>query len=296
MITLKKCPVCNNKDISKYLSLSDYFLSKEEFSISRCNHCGLLFTNPRPEPDDLPRYYQSEDYLSHNKEKKGLFSNIYNLVRNRAVKQKFDLITGYTAKGFILDIGCGTGEVLHYFSKKGWVVTGIEPAANARNFAIEQYALPVYDENQIERLPSKSFDVITLWHVLEHVPQPGERMEQIKRLLKDNGVIFIALPNHKSWDAKRFGAFWAGWDVPRHLFHFSRKSFSFLAARHGFKISKVIPMKFDAYYVSLLSRKYQTGKMNFPMAFYSGLRSNFWARNNENNFSSLIYVLKKEMS
>jgi predicted SAM-dependent methyltransferase len=121
-------------------------------------------------------------------------------------------------------------------------------------------------------------------------------MEQVKYVLKDEGIAFIALPNHKSWDTQYYKKQWAAWDVPRHLYHFSMDTFSNLAKKHGFKIVEILPMKFDAFYVSLLSEKYRTNKMNYIKALFQGMKSNRWAKKNNNNYSSLIYVLRKDLS
>jgi 2-polyprenyl-3-methyl-5-hydroxy-6-metoxy-1,4-benzoquinol methylase len=296
MKTIHTCALCNKSDIVPYQETKDHFLSNEPFTICKCHACGFLFTNPIPSANDLGKYYQSDEYLSHSKSKKGIFSKIYNLIRKYSVKKKYQLISEYVAIGSILDIGCGTGEVLKYFSEKGWQTKGIEPSDEARRYAVENLGLSVEKENYISTIVEKSFDVVSMWHVLEHVPQLNERMQQINCILKDEGVAFIALPNYKSWDAQYYSTEWAAWDVPRHLYHFSKESFLLLANKHKFQIAEIIPMKFDAFYVSLLSGKYRSGRMNYIQAFYQGFKSNKWAKKNNDNFSSLIYVLKKDLS
>ena len=293
---LSSCPVCAFEGFSKYREVRDFFLTKETFIITCCNNCGFLFTNPRPVDGDLPKYYQSDEYLSHSKADKGIFSKAYNIVRNYSIRQKFQLIKGYKNTGSILDVGCGTGEVLKYFTDKGWSTKGIEPSDAARLYATNSLKLSVKKEEYISDIPRKSFDVITMWHVLEHVPRLNKRMEELFSILKDDGVLLIALPNHNSWDAKYYSSYWAAWDLPRHLYHFSKDTFSILAKKHNFKIQEIRPMKFDAFYVSLLSEKYKTKKMNYTKAFTQGLKSNKWAKKNEANYSSLIYILKKDLS
>ena len=296
MKILSNCPICDFKEFTNYLEVKDYFLSNEVFKIDRCNKCGFLFTNPRPIDKELPGYYQSDEYLSHSKEYKGIFSRVYNIVRNYSIKKKYRLTNLYKNKGSILDIGCGTGEVLKYFSGKGWSVKGIEPADIARNYAINTHGLSVEKEEHLTTIRPASYDVITLWHVLEHVPNLNNRMQQLHSILKDDGILIIALPNYQSWDAENFSSFWAAWDLPRHLSHFSKNTFSLLSEKHNFKIIEIFPMKFDSFYVSLLSEKYQSGKMSYLKAFSYGLKSNMWAKKNDNNFSSLIYILKKDLS
>lgn len=293
MENIVRCPICENKQLADIIQVEDYFLTHESFHLSKCSRCGFLITNPRPVASDLSKYYQSTDYLSHSKKKKSATSMLYNLVKNYSLGKKYQLITRFKTPGILLDIGSATGEFLHYFNKKNWTVTGIEPAETPRGFSIETYGLHVLQEEKIDQLPAGHFDVVTLWHVLEHVPDLNGRMEQISKLLAPDGLLVIALPNHLSWDAQHYGNYWAGYDVPRHLYHFTPDTISKLLSKHGFEIFKTEPMKFDAYYVSLLSEKYQSGKSNFLAAFRNGLKSNKSAKHRNANYSSLIYLAKK---
>jgi 2-polyprenyl-3-methyl-5-hydroxy-6-metoxy-1,4-benzoquinol methylase len=293
MEILNQCPLCKGVDFYHYKTLNDYFLSGETFHLMKCNNCGFVFTNPRPKTENMSKYYQSSKYLSHSKSQKNLTSFLYNVVKIYSLKTKYDIISQYYRKGKILDIGCGTGELLHYFKKKGWVTKGIEPATEARNFAIKKYDLDVSDEYELLNLNNQSYDVVTLWHVLEHIPGLSEQVGQIQYLLKKDGITVIALPNYLSWDAQHYDNFWAGYDVPRHLYHFSKNTISQLLSKHDMVIVKTIPMKFDSFYVSLLSEKYKTGKTNFISAFRNGIKSNLVASRNDNNYSSIIYIAKK---
>ncbi len=293
---INNCPVCQETASQEILSIKDHFLSHETFILTRCTSCGFVFTNPRPEDTDLEKYYQSDAYFSHSKKKKGLITFLYDAVKNYSLGKKYRLITSYKKPGTILDIGCATGEFLNYFAKEGWNCTGIEPAINPRKYAIEKYNLDVKTEEGIEQLDSQSFDVISLWHVLEHVPVLNERMRQIYRMLKPNGLLVIALPNYRSWDAQHYGKFWAGYDVPRHLYHFDKSSVEKLLNNHQFTLSEIKPMKFDSFYVSLLSEKYKSKKMNYVRALINGLKSNNKAGRKQNNYSSLIYLAKKSNS
>lgn len=290
------CPVCDGDSLGTYKEIKDHFLSHETFHLSQCENCGFVFTNPRPEETELEKYYQSDEYFSHSKKKKGLISFLYDTVKNHAINNKYKLISEIKPTGNILDIGCATGEFLNVFNQKGWVCYGIEPAKNPRDFAIEIYKLDVRDEDDLNNFDKETFDVITMWHVLEHVPKLNERMEQIHKLLKPDGLLLIAVPNYLSWDSKFYGDFWAGYDVPRHLYHFSSKTISRLLSKHNFSISEIKPMKFDSFYVSLLSEKYMHGSLRYFSAFSNGLKSNFAAKKEENNYSSLIYLAKKETS
>ncbi len=193
----------------------------------------------------------------------------------------------------ILDYGCGTGEFLFSMKKSSWSVSGIEPNAIVRKIALEDYMLDVKDEPDFERVDSGSLDVITLWHVLEHIYPIHERLVSFSEKLKDDGILIAAVPNMKSLDARKYGRYWAAWDVPRHIHHFDRASIEFLFKAHGFQLISVRPMLLDAFYISMLSEKYKFGSSNILKAFLKGLQSNTSAFLNTGNYSSLIYIFKK---
>ncbi len=288
---IDRCQVCGESDFSLYLETRDYFLTQETFLLDKCNSCGFVFTNPVPVEEELSRYYDSPDYLSHETSSNNFTSLIYNILRNFNIRLKFSNINKFQKRGSILDIGCGTGELLHYFKNKGWEVSGIEPNPKAREFAIKAYQLPVYEEEKLDSFEENSFDVISMWHVLEHVPDLNGRMEQLRRLIKKEGTIFIALPNLASPDAEKYDKLWAGLDVPRHLYHFTEDSFLKLLKKHKMSLIKSTPLKLDAYYVSLLSEKYRENKLPYFAAFFSGLQSNRKARRS-NNYSSMVFAVK----
>lgn len=273
------------------MKTKDYFLTQEYFNLVRCTNCELVFTNPIPLPTVLPGYYDSPDYLSHKVAKTSITGIIYKNLRDINLKGKFKLLSKFKKPGNILDIGQGTGEFLNYMKNRGWNVKGIEPNPSARNFAIETYELPVFDESELSNLDETSFDVISMWHVLEHVTNLDERMLQIKHLLKKDGLLIIAVPNLNSPDSQKYKEKWAAIDVPRHLYHFTTNSMTNLLKHNGFELVKVHPLKLDSYYVSLLSEKYLNNSFPYPAAFFSGLKSNIQARK-ENNYSSMVFVAK----
>lgn len=293
MEELKKCPVCGSKESGPFLFTKDYFLSGEEFTISKCRSCGFRFTNPRPLAEELGRYYQSTDYISHSDARKGLFASVYQQVRKYTLGRKYALISKYHQQGKILDIGCATGQFLHYMGNRGWDVAGIEPDEKTRERAIAEFDLKVFPEEQLNIFEKSSFDVISMWHVLEHVSDLNQRVAQLKQLLKPGGTLVIALPNCNAYDARKYGPFWAGYDVPRHLYHFTKADVDLLFGKYGFTIVRVLPMRFDAFYVSLLSEKYKSGKMRWVPALWNGFWSNLKA-GQKNGFSSHIYVLKSK--
>jgi 2-polyprenyl-3-methyl-5-hydroxy-6-metoxy-1,4-benzoquinol methylase len=294
METLSHCPICNSSTFTQYLSCEDYTVSHETFNIVKCGGCGFLFTNPRPKQDEIGKYYQSEDYISHSGTKKGLINSIYHRVRNYTIKNKFKIIQQYVSKDVsLLDIGCGTGEFLNYCNLQGWKTVGIEPSDTGRAAGIRNYGLSIFLEQHLQVFQPNSVDVITMWHVLEHVHELKSRIQQIKSLLKPGGYAFIAVPNHLSYDAASYNRFWAAYDVPRHLYHFDIQTITKLFEQEKMTFIKALPMKMDAFYVSMLSEKYKTGKMNYPAAVMTGLKSNMKAGGKAEGYSSVIYIFKK---
>ncbi len=276
--------------LEPYLTCIDYTVSKKEFSILIDKETDLLVTSPRPKDEDLGAYYESEDYISHADAKKSLFDKLYQFVRNYTIKKKIELLETFNvSEKKVLDLGAGTGDFLLACKKHGWNAAGVEPSRKANKIASLKLSSSL--EYDIESLRGKQYDVITMWHVLEHVPNLTTYIEQLQQLLAKNGTLVVAVPNHQSYDAKHYGKFWAAYDVPRHLWHFSQKSIEKLFAKVEMKVIQTLPMKFDAYYVSLLSEKYRGGKMNPLKAFLTGFRSNLKARRS-NQYSSLIYIIK----
>ena len=273
-----------------YQKVKDYSVSKEIFDLHHNPEFDLLITFPKPSLEILPRYYESEDYISHTDGKRSLFEKMYHFIKNIALKNKLNLINSESQKGTLLDIGAGTGDFLVVAKKDGWEITGIEPGEKPRNIAIQK---GVSFANNLEALADNSFDVITMWHVLEHVPDLEFQIKELKRLIKPNGTILIAVPNFNSFDANYYGKFWAAFDVPRHLWHFSKTAIDKLFAVENLKLVKIVPMKFDSFYVSLLSEKYKHGRMNFLKAFWIGWKSNRYGKRNM-EYSSHIYVIKND--
>ncbi len=294
METLKFCPICKKIEFSNFLKTKDYFYSKKEFTIQECLSCGFRFTNPRPQEFELNSYYDSENYLSHSSQKRGVLTYFYNLIKNYSIRKKFNLIKNLTSGKSILDIGSGSGEFINYFNKKNWQTLGIEPNEYARNYATSTYSIKVQDETHISNIKDNSFDVISMWHVLEHVPNLNERIIQLKRILKDNGVIIIAIPICNSFDAKYFDKYWAAYDVPRHLYHFTQSSFAKLMEKHNLSIEKIIPLLFDSFYISMISAKYKSGSSKIINSLLTGFRSNLSAYYGNKDYSSLIFVIKNQ--
>lgn len=291
---IEKCPVCGNNETSLFIATKDFFLTQENFNIVKCKACAFIFTNPIPSKSILASYYDSPDYSSHTLKKNSVYGSIYQNIRKINLKNKFKIVQKYQNDGHILDVGCGTGELLKYFKDKNWKTTGIEPADNARNFAIENYGLDIYPENKLQQFGNEKFDVISMWHVLEHVVDLNDRIVLLSDLLKPGGHMFIAVPNIESYDAAFYGKYWAALDVPRHLYHFSQQSLTRIVEKHELRLEATYPMKFDAYYVSLLSEKYlKNGIASYPKAIVNGCKSNRRA-SRSGNYSSMIFVVKRK--
>ncbi|WP_456438938.1 class I SAM-dependent methyltransferase [Psychroserpens sp.] len=281
----------NNKEL--YLKVKDHSVSGEEFQLIYNEQLEMLETFPKLSEEQLPKYYQSEDYISHTDGKRNWFEKAYHFIKTIALKRKLKLINSFNFDTKrLLDIGCGTGDFLKVAKDNNWHVSGIEPNPKARTIANQKTDDSVFDIEQLLKFDKHSFDVITLWHVLEHLPKLENHITVFESLLKPNGRLVIAVPNYKSYDANYYKKHWAAFDVPRHLWHFSQKAISKLVQKKGMDVLKTEPMIFDAYYVALLSEKYKNGIMNPFKAFWIGWRSNLKAKRS-GEFSSLIYIIKK---
>jgi 2-polyprenyl-3-methyl-5-hydroxy-6-metoxy-1,4-benzoquinol methylase len=274
-----------------FITVKDFSVSGESFSLLLNEEYQILKTYPQPTLDKLVSYYEFEDYISHTDGKRTLFEKMYHFIKRKAIRDKVKLINSYQpVKGRVLDIGAGTGDFLLECKNQNWDILGIEPNDKAKGIAVGK---GIKFGDTIEKLESNSFDVITMWHVLEHVPDVEHQVAELKRLLKPSGTIIIAVPNFKSYDANHYKEFWAAYDVPRHLWHFSKTAIEKLFDKQNMNLEDVKPMWFDSFYVSLLSEKYKSGKMNFISGFFIGLISNV-SGCFKNEFSSHIYVLKNK--
>ncbi len=295
IITYQQCPCCGSTNIVQQLKAKDYTVSNKLFDIWHCNDCTLRFTQDVPDASSIGPYYQSTSYVSHSDTQEGLINKLYHRVRKTTLQNKKELIIDATKipGGTLLDVGAGTGAFANTMQEAGWKVTGLEPDATARQVAINKFGLQMDDPEKLFSLPADSLDVITMWHVLEHVHNLHGYLEQYHSILKATGKLVIAVPNYTSTDASHYGELWAAYDVPRHLYHFSPASMERLAKLKGFKIEAYEPMWYDSFYVSMLSEQYKNGKGNLIKAFWNGLLSNLKASSNNKLCSSVIYVLAK---
>lgn len=292
MLTLTNCPICDSKEFNHIITCKDFTVSQNPFNIVECTQCSFHFTNPRPTNEKLPDFYKSINYISHSDTKKGFVSQVYHLVRKYTLNQKLKLLKANVAVGNLLDYGCGTGMFLKQANAKGWNSFGTEPDEGARELSNSNKKLVFGNKQELNTFnPLITFNAITLWHVLEHVTDLPETLNFFKQKLNKNGVLIIAVPNYNSYDAKHYKALWAAYDLPRHLYHFESNTISQLMSQHGFVLHQTHPMKFDSFYVSILSEKYRFGRINYLRAFLVGLRSNIKAKM-ATDYSSVIYIFK----
>jgi 2-polyprenyl-3-methyl-5-hydroxy-6-metoxy-1,4-benzoquinol methylase len=256
--THKNCPLCGSQDISAFLKAKDHLLTHETFNIFRCHSCDFRFTQDTPSAEVIGKYYQSLDYISHSDTRKGLMNKLYHFGRTFMLKKKYRMVRTVAKGKNILDIGCGTGYFPAFMKQKGYKVSGVEADPKARAFAEKEFDLRVYSpEDFINHRIEGKFDVITLWHVLEHLDDFNLYVDRILEYLSTGGSLVIALPNCNALDARHYKASWAGYDVPRHLWHFTPSTLKLLAEKHALEVRKMKPLMLDPFYNSMLSEKYR---------------------------------------
>ena len=288
----QNCPICDSNNISPFFEGKDYSHTGESFNVVQCESCQLTFTQNAPNSEHIGPYYESENYVSHSDTQKGLFFKVYHTVRNYMLSQKRKMVERAGPKGKLLDIGCGTGYFLNEMKSHGWDCQGIEQDEKARTYGSEKFNLTVNEPAHINTLTEKSLDAVTMWHVLEHVHDLDGYLSKIKKALKADGTLIIAVPNHDSHDAKHYGKYWAAWDLPIHLWHFTPSTMKKLMEKHQFKITKHYPLPFDSFYVSLLSEKYKGG--NAIMGFIIGKISFLKSLLNVKKCSSVVYIIENQ--
>ncbi|MBL7924858.1 MAG: class I SAM-dependent methyltransferase [Bacteroidia bacterium] len=288
---LSACPVCHATVFRPFLEVEDFTVSHEKFELVECVSCSLVFTNPRPSAEEIGKYYQSSEYISHTNSSKGLMNKAYQWARRRAIAGKLKVLESLDPQPrTLLDYGCGTGEFLAAAKSKGWVCAGLELDEGARNLARKNHSINVDEPKHLKSLPSGQFGAITLWHVLEHVHELQETVSQLRRCLSSKGVLIIAVPNRTSYDAVKYGRHWAAYDVPRHLYHFSRKPMQQLMENAGFTCHSIQPLFFDPFYIALLSGKYKSGSSNPLTAAFTGWQTTIKGKSDLEKNSSLLYL------
>ena len=297
-VTITACPLCGGTQLERTLTCVDHYASGEVFHLCRCKACGFVFTQDFPAETEIGRYYETPDYISHSDTRKGAINTLYHWVRSIMLGRKARLVMNeaHRRKGRLLDIGTGTGYFAHAMDERGWQVDAMEKNAGARTFAKQHFNLQVLPDDAWASLKEGSYDVITLWHVMEHLEHLNETWERLYRLLSPKGVLIVAVPNCASADAHRYGADWAAYDVPRHLWHFTPGIMQQFGAKHGFILAERHPMPFDAFYVSMLSEKYMHHRLPFWRGLLAGTLAWFSALVRKDRSSSLIYVFRKKQN
>lgn len=296
IVETTSCPVCGGSRFEPFLSCTDHFVSGETFLIKRCTDCGLKITAGAPDEDEIGPYYQSERYISHSDTSRGMVNRLYHLVRKTMLVRKYRLIQKRVGQqpGSILDIGAGTGYFLRFMQQRGWQVTGIEKSEQARQFARDEWNLELLPAAQLADLPAQSFEVVTLWHVMEHLQNLEYTWKRLTELIRSGGLLVVALPNPASYDARHYREYWAAWDVPRHLWHFEIPHIRQAGEKHGFRLEKIQRMPFDAFYVSMLSERYRNASAPLLRGLITGKLSWIASWFDAGKCSSLIYVFRKD--
>ena len=287
------------KKLKHVLSANDHLVTGRKFDILKNPETTILETHPRPTKEELPTYYDSENYTSHNDKSAGIVSFCYRIIKSISTRRKIRIGQNSLSKNTpqnkprLLDVGCGTGDFLYSCLKKGWQINGIENNKNAKNNSRTEVSSFIFDDFEFLKSQPERFDIITMWHSLEHIIDLKQTIVDMKKLLTNKGVIVVACPNHKSFDAMFYKESWAAYDLPRHLWHFDKDSISKLFLEHNMQLTKTLPMYWDSFYISILSEKIISKKNKFLKGIIVGLLSNVSAMFSKEH-SSLIYVFNKE--
>jgi len=287
------------KKLKHVLSANDHLVTGRKFDILKNPETTILETHPRPTKEELPTYYDSENYTSHNDKSAGIVSFCYRIIKSISTRRKIRIGQNSLSKNTpqnkprLLDVGCGTGDFLYSCLKKGWQINGIENNKNAKNNSRTEVSSFIFDDFEFLKSQPERFDIITMWHSLEHIIDLKQTIVDMKKLLTNKGVIVVACPNHKSFDAMFYKESWAAYDLPRHLWHFDKDSISKLFVEHNMQLTKTLPMYWDSFYISILSEKIISKKNKFLKGVIVGLLSNVSAMFSKEH-SSLIYVFNKE--
>lgn len=293
---INQCPLCGEIRFEKVMTCTDHYATGETFDVCKCMNCGFEFTQGVPNEAHIGRYYESPDYISHTDTRRGMANRIYHAVRRYMLHHKAHLIRQSSGlnHGRLLDIGTGTGYFGHYMQSKGWKVCAIEKSPQARDFSLQHFGLKSEAPEYLEAIGVGSFDVITLWHVMEHLHDLNHIWKRLYELLDTQGILVVAVPNALSYDARRYGPQWAAYDTPRHIWHFTPSSMQQFGAKHGFILSARHPMPFDAFYISVLSEKYCKNKFPFLKGMYAGTKAWIASLARKEKSSSMIYIFRKK--
>ena len=296
VINHDKCPLCKSSAIRKRFASIDKFATGEQFDIYECTGCGLVFTQNFPDEKEIDRYYESPAYISHSNTSKGLVNSVYHLVRKIMLQKKarkVEQLTGHKS-GRLLDYGAGTGHFARIMKSRGWDVAAIEKNGKARELALREFGFEMQPVEALKAIKDKELDVVTMWHVMEHIQEPDNMWRELHRILADSGIAIIAVPNSASYDALNYKEYWAAYDVPRHLWHFTPDTIAQWGGKHGFTLDRQYTMPFDGFYISMLSEQYKGSRLHTAKGFWNGFKGWVaqWRRSSAS--SSIIYVFRKK--
>ena len=296
IISYDKCPLCKSNAIKKRFTCIDKFATGEEFDIYECDNCGLAFTQNIPDEKEIGRYYESPSYISHSNTNKGFVNTVYHLVRMIMLRNKARLVERLTIlkNGNILDYGAGTGYFARTMANRGWNVIAIEKSEKARELALKEFGFKMQDTDALADIKDKELDVVTMWHVMEHIQDPDKMWNELHRILDDTGIAIVAVPNSISYDAQRYKEHWAAYDVPRHLWHFTPSSIMRWGEKHGFLLEKQLTMPFDGFYISMLSEQNRGSRLHTIRGFWNGFKGWIAQSKRRSASSSIIYVFRKK--
>lgn len=296
IISYDKCPLCKSNAIKKRFTCIDKFATGEEFDIYECDNCGLAFTQNIPDEKEIGRYYESPSYISHSNTNKGFVNSVYHLVRMIMLRNKARLVERLTIlkNGNILDYGAGTGYFARTMANRGWNVIAIEKSEKARELALKEFGFKMQNTDALADIKDKELDVVTMWHVMEHIQDPDKMWNELHRILDDTGIAIVAVPNSISYDAQRYKEHWAAYDVPRHLWHFTPSSIMRWGEKHGFLLEKQLTMPFDGFYISMLSEQNRGSRLHTIRGFWNGFKGWIAQSKRRSASSSIIYVFRKK--
>ena len=295
VITHDKCPLCQSSAIKKRFACVDEFATGEQFDIFECTACGLAFTQNVPDEKEIDRYYESPTYISHSNTSKGIVNRVYHIVRRIMLQKKarkVEKLTGLKS-GKLLDYGAGTGHFARLMETRGWSVTAIEKNGKARELALKEFGFEMLPVEALSIIKDKELDVVTMWHVMEHIQEPDRMWDELHRILGDKGIAIIAVPNSASYDALKYKEHWAAYDVPRHLWHFTPSTIAQWGEKHGFVLDGQYTMPFDGFYISMLSEQYKGSRLHTIRGFWNGFKGWLLQCRKSSASSSIIYVFRK---
>lgn len=295
VITHDKCPLCKSSAIKKRFACVDEFATGEQFDIFECTACGLAFTQNVPDEKEIDRYYESPTYISHSNTSKGFVNRVYHIVRRIMLQKKarkVEMLTGLK-NGRLLDYGAGTGHFARLMETRGWSVTAIEKNGKARELALKEFGFEMRPVEALSAIKDRELDVVTMWHVMEHIQEPDKMWDELHRILDDRGIAIIAVPNSASYDALKYKEYWAAYDVPRHLWHFTPGTIAQWGEKHGFVLDGQYTMPFDGFYISMLSEQYKGSRLHTIRGFWNGFKGWLAQCRRRSASSSIIYVFGK---